>query len=176
MGWFRPGLPCLPVVSGPFQHHMSALPDAWTNLVSEDLCCCKGGSGGPLLDHPGLMQLLNASHVRDRDKALLRGVLSGSVWNGFVLRKAKGQTFHAACVGGPDAGHLFWECLYQPFGTWTRRLKRARLQRRAGEEQSQGEAEATRGEIACSRSVVMERKEKKCSRNRLHHDLSARYC
>ena len=31
------------------------------------------------------MQLLDSSHVRDRDKALLRAILSGGVWNGFLL-------------------------------------------------------------------------------------------
>ena len=49
------------------------------------------------------MQLLDSSHVRDRDKALLRAILSGGVF---------GMVF--SC-GGPDGdGHLFWECSYLP--------------------------------------------------------------
>ena len=40
-GWFRPGLPCLPLVSGVFQHYKSAFLDAWRDLVSADLCCRK---------------------------------------------------------------------------------------------------------------------------------------
>ena len=37
------------------------------------------------------MQLLHSGHVRERDKALLRGILAGGVWNGFLLEKVKGQ-------------------------------------------------------------------------------------
>ena len=45
----------------------------------------------PCLDVHGTLQLLNFDHVRERDKALLRGVLVGGVWNGFLLGKVKGQ-------------------------------------------------------------------------------------
>ena len=42
---------------------------------------------------PSLMFLapciLNSDHVRERDKALLRGVLVGGVWNGFLLGKVR---------------------------------------------------------------------------------------
>ena len=37
------------------------------------------------------MQLLDSDHVRERDKALLRSILVGGVWNGFLLQKVKGQ-------------------------------------------------------------------------------------
>ena len=42
-----------------------------------DLCARKGFRGGPFLDVSGTLQLLNSDHVRERDKALLRGVLVG---------------------------------------------------------------------------------------------------
>ena len=38
------------------------------------------------------LQLLKSGRVRrERDKGLLRGVLVGGVWNGFLLEKVKGQ-------------------------------------------------------------------------------------
>ena len=42
----------------------------------------KGFGGGPLLDVHGSLQLLVSSHVRERDKALLRTIMVGGVWNG----------------------------------------------------------------------------------------------
>ena len=60
------------------------------------------------------MQLLNSDHVRGRDKALLRGVLAGGVWNG-SLRKVKGQHVPCRFCGGADGdGHLFWDCTIPP--------------------------------------------------------------
>ena len=44
-----------------------------------------------MLDVHGLLQLLNSSHVRERDKALLRSVMVGGVWNGFLLGRVRGQ-------------------------------------------------------------------------------------
>ena len=89
---------------------------AWRDLNSADLCRRKGFRGGPLLDFRGTMQLLFSSHVRDRDKALLRGILSGGVWNGFLLGKVQGENVLCRFCGGPDGdGHLFWECTY-PLG------------------------------------------------------------
>ena len=37
----------------------------------------------------GSLQLLNSTHLRDRDKMLLRAILCGGVWNGFLLGKAR---------------------------------------------------------------------------------------
>ena len=76
-GWVRPGLPVLDMVAGPIQHFRSAILDAWRHRVSLDLCSRKGFRGGPFLDISGTSQLLNSDHVRERDKALLRGVLVG---------------------------------------------------------------------------------------------------
>ena len=59
------------------------------------------------------MQLLDSSHVRDRDKALLRAILSGGVWNGFLLGNMRRENVPCRFCGGPDGdGHLFWECSY----------------------------------------------------------------
>ena len=52
--------------------------------LQTDLYCREGFRGGPLLDIRGSLQLLNSSHVRDRDKGLLRSILVGGVWNGFL--------------------------------------------------------------------------------------------
>ena len=113
--WSRLGLPRLPMIDGPLQHFKDAVLNAWRDLTSADLCRRKGFRGGPLLDFRGTMQLLFSSHVRDRDKALLRGILSGGVWNGFLLGKVQGENVPCRFCGGPDGdGHLFWECSYPP--------------------------------------------------------------
>ena len=76
--------------------------------------------GGPLLDFRGSMQLLDSSHVRDRDKALLRAILSSGVWNGFLLGGVRGENVPCRFCWGPDGdGHLFWECSY-PSGCYPR--------------------------------------------------------
>ena len=77
----------------PIQHFKAALLDAWRNKAAADLCGRDGFRGGPLLDVHGSLQLLNSSHVRDRDKGLLR-----SVWNGFLLGRSRGNLFHVGSV------------------------------------------------------------------------------
>ena len=48
-------------------------------------------------------------------KALLRGILSGSVWNGFLLSKVRGENVPCRFCGGVDGdGHLFWDCTFPP--------------------------------------------------------------
>ena len=60
----------------------------------------KGFRGGPLLDFHGTMQLLFSSHLRERDKMLLRSILCGWAWNGFLLGKnPKRKMFPAGSVG-----------------------------------------------------------------------------
>ena len=55
-------------------------------------------------------QLFNSSHVRDRDKALLRSILVGGVWNGLLLGQVRRQVIPCRFCGAPDGdGHLFWE-------------------------------------------------------------------
>ena len=79
LGWVRPGLPVWSNLAGPIQHFISAILDAWKYKVAADLCAREGVRSGPLLDIAGTLPLLNSSHVRDRDKALLRSVLVGGV-------------------------------------------------------------------------------------------------
>ena len=85
LAWIRPGLPLLSNLAGPIQHFKAALLDAWRDKVSADLCSREGSRGGPLLDIHGSLHLLNSSHVRERDKALLRAIMVGGVWNVFFF-------------------------------------------------------------------------------------------
>ena len=71
--------------------------------VSADLCARKGVRGGPWLDVDGTLLLLNSDHVRERDKALLRSILVGGVWNGFLLQKVKGLRVPCRFCGGTDS-------------------------------------------------------------------------
>ena len=78
-----------------------------------DLCGRKGFRGGPLLDIHGSLQLLNSSHVRERDKALLRSIMVGGVWNGLLLGKVRSQVVPCRFCGAPDNdGHLFGIVLF----------------------------------------------------------------
>ena len=77
LAWVRPRLPMLCNLAGPVQHFRSAILDAWRKRVAADLCGRQGFRGGPLLDIHGSLQLLNSSHVRERDKALLRSIMGG---------------------------------------------------------------------------------------------------
>ena len=56
-----------------------------------DLCNRAGFTGG-LIDVDGSLRLLNSSHVRERDKALLRSILVGGVWNGFLSGNVRVRT------------------------------------------------------------------------------------
>ena len=115
LAWTRPGLPLLSNLAGPLQHFKAALLDAWRNKVSANLCSRQGFRGGPLLDVHGSLQLLNSSHVRERDKALLRAIMVGGVWNGFLLGRVRGREVFCRFCGAPDSdGHLFWDCTFPP--------------------------------------------------------------
>ena len=57
----------------------------------------------PWLDIDGTLQLLDSDHVRERDKALLRSILVGGVWNGFLLQKVKGQRVPCRFCGCTDS-------------------------------------------------------------------------
>ena len=68
-----------------------------------------------MLDVHGSLQLLNSTHVRERDKALLRSVMVGGVWNGFLLGRVRGPPVPCRFCGSPDGdGHLFGECTFPP--------------------------------------------------------------
>ena len=116
--WLWVGLDLVLLLSnlaGAVQHFKAAVLDAWRNKVAADLCGREGFRGGPLLDAHGSLQLLNSSHVRERDKALLRGVMVGGVWNGYLLGRARGQSVPCQFCGAPDNdGHLFGECTFPP--------------------------------------------------------------
>ena len=115
LAWVRPGLPLLGNLAGPFQHFRAAILDAWRNKVAADLCCRQGFRGGPLLDVHGSLQLLNSSHFRERDKALLRSIMVGGVWNGLLLGRVRSQAVPCRFCGAPDNdGHLFWDCPFPP--------------------------------------------------------------
>ena len=86
--WVRPGLPVLGNLAGPVQHFNSAILDAWKDRFAASLCAREGFRGGPLLDAAGTLQLLDPSHVRERDKALPRGVLVGGV---YLLEEREGS-------------------------------------------------------------------------------------
>ena len=93
----------------PLQHIKAAILDAWRNEVPVDLCGRKGFRGGPLLDVHGSLQLLNSSHVRERDKALLRSIMVGGVWNGFLLGRVRSQVIPCRFCGALDGdGHFFF--------------------------------------------------------------------
>ena len=59
---------------------------------------------------------LNSSHVRKREKALLRGVLVGGVWSGFLLGGCEVSLSHADSVVVLMAMDIFFfgECTYPP--------------------------------------------------------------
>ena len=91
LAWVLPGLPLLDNLAGPVEHFQAAILDAWRNKVAADLCCRQGFRGGSLLDVRGSLQLLDSSHVREGDKALLRSIMVGGVWNGLLLGRVRSQ-------------------------------------------------------------------------------------
>ena len=111
VGWAREGSRVFSNLGGPIQHFRAAILQGWRSKVSADLCARKGFRGGPWLDVDGSLQLLESGHVRERDRALLRSILVGGVWNGFLLHRVKGQRVPCRFCGGDDGdGHHFWEC------------------------------------------------------------------
>ena len=67
------------------------------------------------MDIRGSLQLLSSSHVREMDKALLRSIMVGGVWNGFLLGRVRGQVVPCPFCGAPDGdGHLFGERTFPP--------------------------------------------------------------
>ena len=113
--WDRPGLPGLSNLAGPIQDFRSAFFDAWRNKVAVDLCARKGFRGGACWVFVARVSSLNSTHVRERDKALLRSGMVGGVWKGFSLGKVRGEAVPCRfCCGADGDGHLFWDCPYPP--------------------------------------------------------------
>ena len=105
--WLRPGLPALCQVSRLFQFFREAVWDAWRTKVAGDLSS-PGFLGGRYLDFRGSLKLLSSPHLRGGDKGLLRRILSGGVWNGYLLSFVRGEIVPCRFCGGPDSdGHLF---------------------------------------------------------------------
>ena len=103
------------MMTGPIQHFRSAILDAWHFHVFSKLSERKGFGGVNFADIKGSLQLLNSTHLRDRDKMLLRAIMCGGVWNGFLLGKAKKEDVPCRFCGKRDGdGHLFWECSFPP--------------------------------------------------------------
>ena len=110
-GWVR-----LRMIAGPVQHFYSSILDAWRFSVFAGLPGRKVFLGGECADFKGsFFHLPTSSHLRERDKMLLRATLCGEVWNGFFLGKAKKEDVPYRFCGKRDGdGHLFWECTF-PF-------------------------------------------------------------
>ena len=67
----------------------------------------KGFGEGPCWMFMALCSSLTL-HVRDRDKGLLRSILVGGVWNGYLHGKVRGQHVPCRfCVAPDNDGHLF---------------------------------------------------------------------
>ena len=87
-------------------HLRAAVLEAWRGKVAS-----------PWLDVRGTLQFLDSDHVRKRDQALLRGVLGGGVWNGFLLVKVEGQHVPCRFCGAADGdGHLFLALYFSSSG------------------------------------------------------------
>ena len=98
--WLRPGLLPLRMLAGPYQHFKDAIFSSWRGRVAGILTSRKGFRGGPFLDYNGTRQLLFSSHLRERDKMLLRSILCGGLGTGSYLEKPKRRMFLAAFVVG----------------------------------------------------------------------------
>ena len=62
------------MMTGPVQHFRSAILDAWRFSVFSKLSEREGFLGGEFADFQGSLQLLTSSHLRERDKMLLRAI------------------------------------------------------------------------------------------------------
>ena len=108
-GWVRVSLPPLRMMTGPVQHFRSAILEAWRFQVFAMLSERQVLWGGELADFHGSLHLLTSSHLRERDKMLLRAILcGGGVWNGFLLGKAKKED--VPCVVFVVKGTLMDTC------------------------------------------------------------------
>ena len=103
--WLGPGLPALCQISGPCQFFREAIWGAWRTKVAGDLSSRAGFRGGRNLDFRGSLKLLSSPHMRGGDEGLLRGILSGCVWNGFLLSFVKGEIVPCRFCRGPDLWH-----------------------------------------------------------------------
>ena len=79
--------------------------------MAADVSRRKGFRSGFRVDIYGFHQLLVSSHLRERDKMLLR---VHSFWTGLEWLFA--EDIHCRFCNAPDNdGHLFWDCTFPPF-------------------------------------------------------------
>ena len=76
----------------------------------------EGFRRGPLVDVFGSLQLPNSTHVRKREKALLKSVMVGGVWNDFLLGRVRGQLVPCR------ENHEFHHLMRMDEGHWPRCL------------------------------------------------------
>ena len=81
-GWIRGALLPLKMLSGPIQHHQTAIRKAWQLKVSAQLADRKGFLGALFLDISGSLLLLTSSLLRERDEMLFRSILCWGIWKG----------------------------------------------------------------------------------------------
>ena len=81
--------PLLRMIAGPIQHFFSSILDAWRCSVFVKLSEREGFWAFQFAYFQGSLQLLTSSHLRERDKMLIRAILCGGVWNGFLLGKGQ---------------------------------------------------------------------------------------
>ena len=91
-GWVRVSLPPLRMMTRPVQHIRSAILAAWRFQVFARLAEKKGFLGGEYDDFQGSLQLLTSSHLRERDKMLLRAILCGRFGTDSFLARPRRKT------------------------------------------------------------------------------------
>ena len=100
--WVRVSLPPLRMMTGPVQHFRPAILDAWRFQVFARLSERQVFVGGECADFHGSLQLLTSSHLRERDKMLLRAILcgeGGGVGTDSFLVRPRRKTFPVVSVG-----------------------------------------------------------------------------
>ena len=101
------------MMTGPVQHFRSAILDAWRFHVFAKLSEQQGFWGVEFADFQGSLQLLTSSHLRERDKMLLRAILCGEFGTDSFLVKPRRKMFHVVFVGrGMVMVTYFWECSF----------------------------------------------------------------
>ena len=70
--------------------------------------------GCEFADFPGSLQLLTSSHLRERDKMLLRAILCAVFGTDSFLARNKEDVPCRFCGRRDGDGHLFWECTFSP--------------------------------------------------------------
>ena len=76
-GWVRASLPPLGMMTGPIQQYYSSILEDWQFRTSAQLAEREGFRSAEFVDFKGSSQLLNSSHLRERNKMLSRAILCG---------------------------------------------------------------------------------------------------